>query len=42
MTGPLLRGKIQQDQREAVEQYEMIRVAKRIMAEVARIAPIAN
>jgi glycosyltransferase involved in cell wall biosynthesis len=39
---PLLRRKIQQEQREAVEQYEMIRVAKRFMAAVARIARIVN
>jgi glycosyltransferase involved in cell wall biosynthesis len=39
---PLLRGKIQQEQRKAVEEYEMIRVAKRFMGEVARVARITN
>lgn len=39
---PSLRFKIQQEQRMAVEEYEMIRVSKRFMGEVARVAHIAN
>jgi glycosyltransferase involved in cell wall biosynthesis len=39
---PSLRSKIQQEQRKAVEEYEMIRVSKRFMGEVARVTHIAN
>jgi glycosyltransferase involved in cell wall biosynthesis len=39
---PSLRFKIQQEQRKAVEEYEMIRVSKRFMGEIARVAHIAN
>lgn len=38
---PILRHKIQQEQLKDVEQYEMIRVAKRFMREIARVAPNA-